>query len=43
MGVGVHRQAPATVTLERAQYSMYSRLSGPQGRSGWVRKNLSLP
>jgi len=38
MSVGGQRHAPTTLTLERAQYPLYRRLGGPQGRSGRVRK-----
>ena len=38
MGVGGQRQTPAALPPEKTRYPLYSRLGGPQGRSGRVRK-----
>ena len=38
MGVGDQRHAPAALPPGKTQYPLYSRLGGPQGRSGRVRK-----
>ena len=38
MGVGGQRHAPATFPPGKTRYSLYSRLCGPKGRSGRVRK-----
>ena len=38
MGVGGQGQALATLPLGKTQYSLYRRLSGPQGQSGQVWK-----
>jgi len=43
MGVGGQHQAPASLTLGKAQCSLYRRLGSPQGRSGRGRKTLPLP
>ena len=41
-GVGGHRHAPAALPPgKETRYALYSRLGGPQGRSGRVRKILS--
>ena len=37
-GVGGQRHAPAALPPGKTQYLLYRRLSGPQGRSGRVRK-----
>jgi hypothetical protein len=42
-GVGSQLHAPAALPQGKTRYLMYSRLGGPQGRSGRVRKILSLP
>jgi len=38
MGVGSQRHIPTALPLGKMQYPLYSRLGGPQGRSGWVQK-----
>ena len=38
MGVGGQQHAPAALPLGKTRYPLYSRLGGPQRRSGWVRK-----
>ena len=38
MGVGGQHHAPAALPSEKTRYPLYSRLGGPQGRSGRVRK-----
>ena len=38
MEVGGQRHAPATLLPGKTRYPLYSRLGGPQGRSGGVRK-----
>jgi hypothetical protein len=38
MGVGVQRHAPTALTTDKTRYRLYSRLGGPQGRSGQMRK-----
>ena len=38
MVVGGQRHAPAAVSAGKTPYPLYSRLGGPQGRSGRVRK-----
>jgi len=44
MAVGGQRHAPAALPPgKRTRYSLYSRLRGPKGRSGWVRKISSPP
>ena len=43
MGVGGQRYAPAALPLGKNRYQLYSRLSGPQGRSGGVRKISHSP
>ena len=43
MGVGGQRHAPAALPPEKTRYPLYSRLDGPQGRSGRVRKFSPLP
>jgi hypothetical protein len=40
MGVGGQRHALAALPLGKTQYPFYSRLGGPQGHSGQVRKIL---
>ena len=37
-GLGGQRQAPAVLPPEMTRYRLYSRLGGPQDRSGRVRK-----
>jgi len=37
-GVGVQCHAPAALTPGKTWYSMYRRLGGSQGQSGWVQK-----
>jgi len=37
-GVGGQRHAPAALPPGKTRYPLYRRLSGPQGRSGEVRK-----
>jgi len=37
-GVGGKRHAPADLPAGKTRYPLYRRLSGPQGRSGRVRK-----
>jgi hypothetical protein len=39
-GVGGQRHVPAALLPGSARYPLYRRLSGPQGRSGRVRKVL---
>jgi hypothetical protein len=41
--VGGQRHAPAALTPGKTRYPLYSRLGGPQVRSGRVRKNSPLP
>jgi hypothetical protein len=41
MGVGGQRHLPAALPPEMTQYPSYRRISGPQGRSGRVRKIAS--
>jgi hypothetical protein len=41
-GVGGQRHAPAVLSPIRNQYPLYSRLGGPQDRSGRVQK-ISFP
>ena len=41
-GVGGQRHAPAALPPANTRYPLYSRLDGPQGRSGRVR-NISPP
>ena len=43
MGVGGQPHAPAALPPEKAQYPLYMRLGGPQGRSGRVRKISPRP
>ena len=38
MGMGNQRHAPAALPPGKTRYPLYRRLSGPQGRSGRVRK-----
>ena len=38
MGVGGQRHAPAALPPGKTRYPWYTRLDGPQGRSGWLRK-----
>ena len=38
MGVGGRRHAPAALSPGKTQYSLYSRLGGPEGRTELVRK-----
>jgi hypothetical protein len=38
MGVGGQRHAPAALPPGMTRYQLYSRLGGPQGRSGRVLK-----
>ena len=38
MGLGGQQHAPATLPTGKAQYPLYRRMGGPQGRSGRVRK-----
>ena len=38
-GVAGQRQAPAALRPEKTRYSLYERLGGPQGQSGWVRNS----
>jgi hypothetical protein len=38
MGVGGQRNDPAALPPGKTRYPLYTRLSGHQGRSGWVRK-----
>jgi len=38
MGMGGQREAPAALPPRKTRYPLYRRLSGPQDRSGWVRK-----
>jgi hypothetical protein len=38
MGLGGQRHAPAALPPGKTRYPLYSRLGGPQGRSGHVRK-----
>ena len=40
MGVGGQRHAPAALPPGKTRYPLYSRLGGPHGRSGWVKKIL---
>jgi len=42
MGVGGQRHAPAALPPRKTRYPYYTRLGGPQGGSGGVRK-ISLP
>ena len=42
MGVDGQHHAPAALSPEKTRYPLHSRLGGPQGRSGRVRK-ISLP
>ena len=42
MRVGGQRHAPVVLTPAKTPYQLYRRLSGPQGRSGLVRK-ISTP
>jgi len=43
MGVGGQRHAPAALPPGKKEYPLYRKLSGPQGRSGRVRKILPPP
>ena len=43
MGVGGQRHAPAALPPGETRYPLYRRLSGPQGRSGRVRKMSPQP
>ena len=43
MGVGGQHHAPAALPPEENRYPLYSRLGGPHGRSGRVRKISSPP
>ena len=43
MGVGGQHQDPAALPPGTTQYLLYSRLGGPQGQSGWVRKISPAP
>jgi len=43
MGVGGQRHAPAALTPGKTQYPLYTRLGGPQGRFGRVRKITHSP
>ena len=43
MGVGGQRHAPAALHPKMIWYPLHRRLSGPQDRSGRVRKNSFLP
>jgi len=36
MGVGGQRHTPATLPPGKTRCPLYSRLGGPQDRSGWV-------
>jgi hypothetical protein len=38
MGVGDQRHGSAAVITGKNRYTLYRRLGGPQGRSGWVWK-----
>ena len=38
MGEGGQRHAPAALLTGKARYPLYRRMSGPQGRSGLMRK-----
>jgi hypothetical protein len=40
-GVDGQRHAPASLPSGKTRYPLYSRLGGPQGRSGRLRKNLA--
>ena len=42
MEVGGQRHTPAALPPGMARYQLYRRLSGPQGRSGGVRKALEV-
>ena len=42
-GVGGQRHALAALPSEKFRYPLYTRLGGPQGRSGRVRKNSPPP
>jgi hypothetical protein len=42
-GVGVQRHASVASTPGKTRYPLYTRLGGPQGRSGRVRKILPPP
>ena len=39
-GVGGQRHVPAALPPGKVRYPSYSKLGGPQGQSGWVRKIL---
>jgi hypothetical protein len=43
MEVGGQRHAPATLSLGKTRYPLYTRLGGPQGRSARVRNLLPPP
>ena len=43
MRVGGQRHAPSALPQGTTRYTLYRRLSGPQGRSGRVRKISSPP
>jgi len=43
MGVGGQRHAPAALPPGKTRYTLYTRLGGPQGRSGRVQKILPPP
>jgi hypothetical protein len=43
MGVGGQCHTPATLPPGKTHYPLYSRLGGPQGWSGWVRKISPSP
>jgi len=38
MGVGDQHHTPAALPLGKTRYSLYRRLGGPQGQSGWEQK-----
>ena len=42
-GVGGKRHSPAALPPGKTGYTLYGRLSGPQGHSGRVRKILPPP
>jgi len=41
--VGVQRHAPAALPPGKTRYPLYTRVGGPQGQSGRVRKTSPLP
>jgi len=43
MEVDKQRHAPAVLPLPKTRYPLYTRLGGPQGRSGLVQKNSPPP